>query len=138
MTQDSFRLQILTPAENCFSGLCVSVRLQTDDGEIEILPGHTNLVSSITHALTRVTLEDGSEKLFAMRLGLVFVNNLTEEVTINVFECDFIENIEHESLLEYHKDILEQLQKGDLTPMQVRFLENQSESLAEMVEIHSK
>lgn len=136
MEIDNFHLKILTPEKTCFDDKCISLKIQTDDGQIEVLPKHTSLVSSITNSLSTVKLMDGAEKVFSMRLGLLFVNNANDEVLVNVFDCDFVENIQHENLLEYHSKILEDLKKGDLSPLQIRFLENQSESVKQMVEIH--
>ncbi len=136
--QSKLHVTIQTPEESSFDGECISVRLKTDDGEIEILPDHTNLVSTLTYSETTLTLPDGSEKIYALRSGVILMINDSNRLSINVFFAELLENVKHESILAYHKEILERLKDGDLSPLQVRFLENQSESIKEMVEIHEK
>ncbi len=135
---DVQRLHIQTPDGTVFDGVCESLLITTEAGQIEILPGHTSLLSRVLFSMAHAYLPDGMEKIFAVRHGLLYVDNDTNSITLNAFSCDLKENIRHESLSEYHREILEQLKNGNLTPLQVKFLHNQSESIKAMVEEHQK
>lgn len=92
----NFNLNIFTPNGVVIEGLrCEELIVPTVGGEINILTGHTHVVSEVEHGiLTAKGTGNGSERHFTMTAGLCKV--LGSEVTILSTTSESIEDIDIE------------------------------------------
>lgn len=68
------QLDIITPEKNVYSGEVEMVNLPGSDGSFGILKDHAPLVSTLKAGEIKV-VENGSEKLFPVKGGVVEVNS---------------------------------------------------------------
>ncbi|MDF1673313.1 MAG: ATP synthase F1 subunit epsilon [Vicingaceae bacterium] len=68
------QLDIITPEKNVYSGEVEMVNLPGSDGSFGILKDHAPLVSTLKAGEIKV-VENGSEKLFSVKGGVVEVNS---------------------------------------------------------------
>ncbi|MDG1475534.1 MAG: ATP synthase F1 subunit epsilon [Vicingaceae bacterium] len=68
------QLEIITPEENLYKGEVESVNLPGSDGSFGLLNDHAPIVSTLKAGEIKV-VENGSEKTFSVKGGVVEVNN---------------------------------------------------------------
>lgn len=68
----SFEIEIVTPDGLAYKGLIESVLVRTDDGDIEILAGHTDLLASIDVGRVRLII-DGKKRFASANGGFISV-----------------------------------------------------------------
>jgi len=68
------KLEIITPEENIYQGEVEMINLPGSDGFFGLLDGHAPIVSTLKSGNIKIT-ENGSEKSFAVKGGVVEVNN---------------------------------------------------------------
>ena len=92
----NFHLNIFTPNGVIIEGLhCEELIVPTITGEINILPGHTHVVSEVDHGiLTAKSTGSGGDRHFTMTAGLCKV--LGSEITILSTTSEHTEDIDIE------------------------------------------
>ena len=69
----AFTLHIVTPEREAFAGQVQRLSVRTTEGDIGVLHGHTNLVSTIGVGPVKLVLEDGQQRLGAVSGGFISV-----------------------------------------------------------------
>lgn len=87
-------IEVASPEGLAFSAPATSITLQTADGEIEVLPGHTDLVTLLVpgELVLRDTAHD--EKVFALGDGFVLIGANKVTILANFAEADALINEE--------------------------------------------
>ena len=86
-----FHLEIVTPDGVSFEGECESLLVRTDDGDVEILAGHADLIATV--AVGRVRLLSGGETRFAAASG-GFLSVSKDGVRLVTTTFEFSEDID--------------------------------------------
>ena len=89
----AFHLEIVTLDGSEYNGEAESLLVHTDDGDVEILAGHADLLASISSGRVRVRV-DGKDIFAAASGGFLTVNRGTVQLVCVTFE--FAENIDVE------------------------------------------
>ena len=87
----SFTLKIITPDGIKFSGDCESLLVRTSDGDVEILAGHTDLLSTIDIGRARIKCGK-AERYGAIQGGTLTV--LSGAVTLLPITFEFSDEID--------------------------------------------
>ena len=72
---NTFTLNVLAAEKPFFEGECVSLVIQTNDGQYGILAKHNNMILAVVPGLLKITLPDDSEIIAAVSEGIVKVEN---------------------------------------------------------------
>lgn len=135
MPTATFKLSIHTPKGSAFEGEAESLTIQTDDGQIQIFSGHLALASTLTFSRTEVVTGQ-IRREFLLRQGLVSVKDGGSMVSVLALDAESVETAQVETLEEYLAFISEKMKnKESLSGFQVRYLEDQLESVKKMVEV---
>ncbi|MFZ2682318.1 MAG: F0F1 ATP synthase subunit epsilon [Patescibacteria group bacterium] len=121
----TLRVRIQTPDEEHFDEQASVVTLKTNDGMIQVMPGHVALVGSITASL--VVIDTGSHQAkYFVRNGMVTVEPGGMQVLISVFSCTKDSEVDLATLKEYRDKVAAILKSGEgLSKLQVTFLTNE-------------
>jgi F0F1-type ATP synthase epsilon subunit len=137
--QKTFHLKIQTPEKTIFEDNVTSILIDTEGGQVELLPEHTNFISTIGFGILKVKKEDHTDHVFMARHGSIFFDNILNECRVLVFDCEKKEEVRHESISEYMKFVMEKLEnKEELNTFQLKYLTNQKDSLDRMLEVITK
>ena len=80
-----FRLTVVTPDGERFSGEVDSLTVKTDEGDVEILRGHTDYFASLGTGRARIT-EGGTERLASASGGFISVTRGEVKLVTTTFE----------------------------------------------------
>lgn len=120
-----------TPTKIMFEGPADKVRLKTDLGRVEILPGHATLVGTVL--FSKVYINHGpTEEKFYMRQGSVTVD-AEGNATLLANEADKEAELSVESMQDYLNYLAEQIDSGKYNDYQMKFLMEQRQALEEGV-----
>ena len=86
-----FHLEIATPDGMCYDGEAESVTVKTDDGDIEILASHADLLASLATGRARILL-DGKPRYASHSGGFISVTK--EGVKIAAITFEFSDEID--------------------------------------------
>ena len=87
----SFTLKIITPDGVKFSDECESLLVRTDDGDVEVLAGHTDLIATV--GIGRARIRVGNDERFgAIQGGTLTV--LSGAVTLLPITFEFADEID--------------------------------------------
>ena len=89
----SFHLEIVTLDGSMYNGEAESLLVHTDDGDVEILAGHADLLASINAGRVRIKA-DGKDRFAAASGGFLSVNRGAVQLVCVTFE--FAESIDVE------------------------------------------
>ena len=92
----AFKLGILTPVGQAFSGDVTSVNLRTTDGEVGILAGHTDYLAGVEVCVVKLLDVEGKPR-FAF-CGGGFFSRTAGEATLVADEFVFAEALDNESI----------------------------------------
>ena len=92
----AFKLGILTPVGQAFSGDVTSVNLRTTDGEVGILAGHTDYLAGVEVCVVKLLDVEGKPR-FAF-CGGGFFSMTAGEATLVADELVFAEALDNESI----------------------------------------
>ena len=67
-----FHIEIVTPDGTAFSGEVTSLLVRTDDGDVEIMAGHADLLASLGTGRVRI-IEGGKARFGSVNGGFVSV-----------------------------------------------------------------
>lgn len=79
-------LEIVCPDGELFSGEAKSILVTTDNGEVQILHGHADLIATLKTGRAKLTLPDGTERLASASGGFVIVKGGDAKVVATTFE----------------------------------------------------
>ncbi len=102
-------IEIVCPDRELFSGEAKSILVTTDNGEMQIMRGHTDLLASLKTGKAKLTLSDGSERTAAASGGFVLVSDGRVKVVTTTFEWKDMIDLERARLA---KDSAEQRLKN--------------------------
>lgn len=88
---NTFKLQIVTPDGEKFSGLAESLLIRTDEGDTEILRGHADYIAAVGTGRARIKT-DGKDRYASASRGIVTVKG--GEVTLAAVTFEFSEDID--------------------------------------------
>lgn len=80
-----FQLEIMTPDGVAFSGLCESLLVRTDRGDVEIMRGHADYFAAVDTGRIRLTV-DGRQRFAAASGGFLSVSGGTVRLALITFE----------------------------------------------------
>ena len=87
-----FHLEIVTPDGLAFDGEAESLLVRTDDGDVEILAGHTDFLASVAIGRARIRTPDGEERYASAAGG--FLSIAHGEVKLVAITFEFAEHID--------------------------------------------
>ena len=87
----AFHIDIVTPDGLEYSGEIESILVRTDDGDVEILAGHTDLIAAIDVGRVRI-IENGTKRFAAVNGGFLSVKN--KEVRLCAITFEFADQID--------------------------------------------
>ena len=123
----TFHATIQTPMKTLFDGEADFVRASTDLGKMEIYPDHATLVGTALYSI--VDVHHGNvQETFVIRQGSVCVHD-DGHVTILAHEASKKEEMNVQSVEDYLKYVVEQMETGDLNEYQMQFLQERREAL---------
>ena len=88
---NKFRLEVVSPDGEEFSGEVESLLVHTDDGDVEILAGHADFLGSVTVGRVRI-IENGVRRVASMSGGFLSVAKGVARLAAVTFE--FAEDID--------------------------------------------
>lgn len=88
------KLNILTPMESFYDGDVAEINTSTVSGDIGILPQHSPLIGLLKPTVTKLKLEDGTEKTLFTSTGILKVTK--EEIQMIVDDAEWPEDIDVE------------------------------------------
>lgn len=128
MVQVTFR----TPTRVLFQGDASALRLKTDLGRMEILPGHATLLGTILHS--KVYIRHGeTEDKFIMNQGSVSVDK-DGNVRVLADEAHKEEELSVSNMREYLEHLVEQMKTEELNDYQMKFLQERRAALQEAID----
>lgn len=83
---NTLNLEIVSPDKKLFSGEVKSVTVTTENGEIQILRGHTDLVAALKTGRAKITFHDGKERVAASSGGFILVSDGLVKLVTTTFE----------------------------------------------------
>ena len=81
----AFHIEIVTPDGLEYSGEVESLLVRTDDGDVEILAGHTDLLASVGTGRVRI-IENGKKRFGSVNGGFLSVKNKQVKLCAITFE----------------------------------------------------
>ena len=81
----SFHIEIVTPDGIEYDGMVESLLVRTDDGDVEILAGHTDLVASVSVGRARIIV-DGQKRFASVNGGFLAVKDGAVRLCAITFE----------------------------------------------------
>lgn len=131
--QKTFELQIVSPKGMTFQGTGECVTLETEQGLIQIKPGHADFLGTIDFTNIRVDMGDLQEHLVG-RKGIVHVTNSLQRVDIILSYASHIKHVSFETMEAHLQRIDALLAKGeDLSDFHITFLNEEKVALEQMV-----
>ncbi|MBM7561305.1 F0F1 ATP synthase subunit epsilon [Fusibacter tunisiensis] len=106
-----FKLNVVTPDRDFFSGETEMAIVRTTEGDLGILYDHEPLVAPLRIGSMRIKMEDGSFKWAACSSGFITVND--SDVTMLVDSAEWVEEIDMDRALEAKKRAEERIREGD-------------------------
>ena len=111
----AFHIDIVSPDGLEFSGEIESLLVRTDDGDVEILAGHTDLLVSISVGRARI-IQDGKKRYAAVNGGFLSVKD--KKVKLCAITFEFADQI-NKKRAEEAKEKAEEALKSAKTKMDI-------------------
>lgn len=135
---NKFKFILRTPEAELANKEVDSVYLNSEVGEMMLLPGHASLSAAITYSPIIVKSDQFQEDFIASR-GVLFFSNPKNEAVLLVQRADLKDKIDYEGLETYLKLVQEYLEKGkDLSKLHMKFLEEEKIALVQTMEARKK
>ena len=131
---NQFKFILRTPDAELLTMEVDSVYLNSEVGEMMLLPGHASLSAAVTYSPVIVAV--GSQKYeYITSRGVLFFSNQKNEAHMLVQRADLKDKIDYDGMKEYLRLIDEYLSKGkDLSKIHMQFLENEKIALVQAIE----
>lgn len=130
MTSVVLRLDIVSAEEAIFSGVVEMVYLNGEEGELGIVPGHSQLVTTLQPGAVRAVLPGGQEDIFYISGGLLevqpFIVTVLADTALREAELDEAAALEAKTRAE--RKIAEKSSEMDLA----RATKELAESIAQL------
>ncbi len=81
-----FSLQIVTPDKTVIDGKAISLLIRTTTGDVEILAGHTDLLSALDTGRARIRTADDKDVFASVSGGFLSVSGGVVRVAATTFE----------------------------------------------------
>ncbi len=111
----AFHIDIVSPDGLEFSGEIESLLVRTDDGDVEILAGHTDLLASISVGRARI-IQNGEKRYAAVNGGFLSVKD--KKVKLCAITFEFADQIDKKRA-EEAKERAEEALKSAKTKMDI-------------------
>jgi F-type H+-transporting ATPase subunit epsilon len=122
------KVSVLSPNAPAYVGEADALHLATEEGEMDILPGHAALIGLIDFSVLKVKNGQHNEE-FYLRGGTVSVED-GETVKILAQDVQSKVNFDLKSLKDYMEFVISRLSKPEeLSKYQMKFLEEQKDAL---------
>jgi F-type H+-transporting ATPase subunit epsilon len=132
--EQTFQLVIKTPDREVFSGAAVAVNLTSELGEMQILPRHADLMTTIGYTKVNVETTDGRSE-FVGRRGMFVFHNFDNRGELLLLDCQLRRELSRVSAEEYLQYVMAQLDKGaDLTKSQIKFMQEEQYMLERLIQ----
>ncbi len=125
----SVTVTLRTPTKVLFDGPADKVRLKTDLGRVEILPGHATLVGTILFSKLYIHY-GGKEEKFFLRQGSITVDENSHAIIL-ANEADKEAELSITNMQEYLGYLVKQMETGTYNDYQMNFLMEQRSALEE-------
>lgn len=102
------QLTIRTPEGTHYDGPASCVSGASEEGELQIYPGHALMTAAIDFSQAVVERGDHQER-FLLKQGVLHTDPATDRTDILVLYCQKMEEVDMKTLREYHDFILEKL-----------------------------
>ena len=112
-----FKVKIVTPDGEIFSGEASALLVKTDTGEVQILRGHTDLFAPLDTGRAKLTLPSGEERLAASSGGFISVKG--GEVMLVATTFEFSDDIDKKRA-ETARDNAEEMLKSAKTDYDIK------------------
>jgi F0F1-type ATP synthase epsilon subunit len=131
-------VKITSPEATVFDGVADALTVTTEVGTIQILPGHTNFIGTVSFSKVFVRTGNTTHEYFA-RHGIVAADQNANEARLMAFSCESVGETRIDTIREYQRFITDQLNHPEaLNDFQIRYLQDQAASLSRMIEQSSK
>ena len=87
----AFHIEIVTPDGLEYSGEVESLLVRTDDGDVEILAGHTDLIAAVNVGRVRI-IENGKKRFGSVNGGFLSIKD--KEVKLCAITFEFADQID--------------------------------------------
>ncbi len=135
MATPQFQFSLRTPVTELYNAPVDLVHLATDEGEMEVLPGHASTVGTIQFSKIVVTSLNHTDS-FLVRQGILTVDENGTVVRILATDAHKQSDMRLRSLEEYRTFILDRLKEPErLSKYQMRFLSDQQASIEKSIEV---
>lgn len=129
-----FKFILRTPEAELVNREVDSVYLNTEVGDMMLLPGHASLSGAVTYSPVIVAEGTKREEYLSYR-GVIFFSNHKNEATMLVQRADLKDKVDYDGLKSYLKLVQEYLDKGkDLSKIHMEFLEGEKIALVQGIE----
>ena len=131
---NTFSLTVRTPEAQVLQiDNARGLKVRTEGGQVEILPGHATMVGTILFSKMIVMTED-SEQEYIVQRGMLFVSQEDKSVQVLAYQCKLLQDIEYKSAKEYLEFVEKKLAEGgDLNDFQLQYLENEKIAMVQQV-----
>ncbi len=89
---NNFTVKIATPDGEIFNGEARSILVKTENGDVQIMRSHADLLAPLGTGRAKLTLPDGTEREAAASGGFILVSGGEAKVVATTFE--FADNID--------------------------------------------
>ncbi len=89
---NTFKLNIVIPDGEKFSGEAASITVKTTEGDVQILAGHADYLAAVGTGRARLVTADGTERLASASGGFISVSE--GEVSLVTTTFEFAEEID--------------------------------------------
>ena len=83
---NTFKLNIVIPDGEKFSGEAASITVKTTEGDVQILAGHADYLAAVGTGRARLVTADGTEKLASASGGFISVSEGEVSLVTTTFE----------------------------------------------------
>jgi F0F1-type ATP synthase epsilon subunit len=128
----TFKLIIRTPDRELFNDSIVSVSLDTEQGRIQVLPGHADLMTTLEFSRMRVDME-GRSIQFVARSGIFSFDHSKNSAELLALYCEEESEVNLQNAAEYLEFLRTELAKGDLSDYQVLYLQGEKIAVEKQV-----
>ena len=83
---NTFKLSIVTPDGELFSGEAISLNVKTDEGNVQIMRGHTDYLATLGTGKAKITDKDGVTRTASSSGGFISVSGGIVSMVATTFE----------------------------------------------------
>ncbi len=135
MPPETFNFTATSPEGFFLQTTLARLDIATEDGQLQILPGHDTLISVIDYSKAHAWVTENDAKELVVRHGLLSVDRQTNQVRLMAFSIDYTQDLEIKTLEEYYSSITQALETGNLNTLQIQYLEEQGASMKKLMEV---